>query len=443
MKYKMHKTKFKQTEIGMIPEEWEVGHISDLVRVKAGYAFKSSDFTNHGIGVIKIKNINDGTVDLINTDKISNDLFNSLSNDFVLSTGDVVIAMTGATIGKVGKLRDTDKKYVLNQRVARFISNNKADLEFVFQYTKTKDWIDSINNYANGAAQQNISADGIASIAIPIPPENERKQIAEILSSFDDKIELNQQMNKTLEEIGKAIFKHWFVDFEFPDEEGKPYKSSGGEMVYNEELEKEIPKGWRAGKLSDYFDFLEGPGIRNWQYANKGMRFINIRLIQGGDIDISSANFINQKDVDEKYQHFLLKEKDYILSTSGTLGRGAIVRKDHLPLLLNTSVIRFQPLDGKGYPFMYEYLKSDIFLNEQKILASGSVQNNFGPTHLKRMKLLLPPSEILNIFNDNMDKLYEKFTKNLEENNTLKSIRDALLPKLVSGKIRVPLEGEE
>ena len=443
MKYKMHKTKFKQTEIGMIPEEWEVGHISDLVRVKAGYAFKSSDFTNHGIGVIKIKNINDGTVDLINTDKISNDLFNSLSNDFVLSTGDVVIAMTGATIGKVGKLRDTDKKYVLNQRVARFISNNKADLEFVFQYTKTKDWIDSINNYANGAAQQNISADGIASIAIPIPPENERKQIAEILSSFDDKIELNQQMNKTLEEIGKAIFKHWFVDFEFPDEEGKPYKSSGGEMVYNEELEKEIPKGWRAGKLSDYFDFLEGPGIRNWQYANEGMRFINIRLIQGGDIDISSANFINQKDVDEKYQHFLLKEKDYILSTSGTLGRGAIVRKDHLPLLLNTSVIRFQPLDGKGYPFMYEYLKSDIFLNEQKILASGSVQNNFGPTHLKRMKLLLPPSEILNIFNDNMDKLYEKFTKNLEENNTLKSIRDSLLPKLVSGKIRVPLEGKE
>ena len=439
----MHKTKFKQTEIGMIPEEWEVGHISDLVRVKAGYAFKSSDFTNHGIGVIKIKNINDGTVDLINTDKISNDLFNSLSNDFVLSTGDVVIAMTGATIGKVGKLRDTDKKYVLNQRVARFISNNKADLEFVFQYTKTKDWIDSINNYANGAAQQNISADGIASIAIPIPPENERKQIAEILSSFDDKIELNQQMNKTLEEIGKAIFKHWFVDFEFPDEEGKPYKSSGGEMVYNEELGKEIPKGWRAGKLSDYFDFLEGPGIRNWQYANEGMRFINIRLIQGGDIDISSANFINQKDVDEKYQHFLLKEKDYILSTSGTLGRGAIVRKDHLPLLLNTSVIRFQPLDGKGYPFMYEYLKSDIFLNEQKILASGSVQNNFGPTHLKRMKLLLPPSEILNIFNDNMDKLYEKFTKNLEENNTLKSIRDSLLPKLVSGKIRVPLEGEE
>jgi len=443
MKYKMHKTKFKQTEIGMIPEEWEVGHISDLVRVKAGYAFKSSDFTNHGIGVIKIKNINDGTVDLINTDKISNDLFNSLSNDFVLSTGDVVIAMTGATIGKVGKLRDTDKKYVLNQRVARFISNNKADLEFVFQYTKTKDWIDSINNYANGAAQQNISADGIASIAIPIPPENERKQIAEILSSFDAKIELNQQMNKTLEEIGRAIFKHWFVDFEFPNEEGKPYKSSGGEMVYNEELGKEIPKGWRAGKLSDYFDFLEGPGIRNWQYANEGMRFINIRLIQGGDIDISSANFINQKDVDEKYQHFLLKEKDYILSTSGTLGRGAIVRKDHLPLLLNTSVIRFQPLDGKGYPFMYEYLKSDIFLNEQKILASGSVQNNFGPTHLKRMKLLLPPSEILNIFNDNMDKLYEKFTKNLEENNTLKSIRDALLPKLMSGKIRVPLEGKE
>jgi len=260
---------------------------------------------------------------------------------------------------------------------------------------------------------------------------------------LDAKIELNQQINKILEEIGKAIFKHWFVDFEFPNEEGEPYKSSGGEMVYNEELEKEIPKGWRAGKLSDYFDFLEGPGIRNWQYANEGMRFINIRLIQGGDIDISSANFINQKDVDEKYQHFLLKEKDYILSTSGTLGRGAIVRKDHLPLLLNTSVIRFQPLDGKGYPFMYEYLKSDIFLNEQKILASGSVQNNFGPTHLKRMKLLLPPSEILNIFNDNMDKLYEKFTKNLEENNTLKSIRDALLPKLMSGKIRVPLEGKE
>ena len=433
-------TKFKETKIGEIPEEWEVKPIGEVVEIVGGGTPSTANpkywnedipwITPKDLSTLKFRYIKRGMRN-ITKKGIEN------SSAKLLPRGTVLLT----TRAPVGYLAIAENEVTTNQGFRSLIPNDKTTSEFLFYLLKRN--VEILKSNAGGTTFGELSGSRLKELKFPFPPLPEQRAIAKILSDLDAKIELNQQINKILEEIGRAVFKHWFVDFEFQNEEGESYKSSGGEMVYNEELEKEIPKGWRAGKLSDYFDFLEGPGIRNWQYANEGMRFINIRLIQGGDIDISSANFINQKDVDEKYQHFLLKEKDYILSTSGTLGRGAIVRKDHLPLLLNTSVIRFQPLDGKGYPFMYEYLKSDIFLNEQKILASGSVQNNFGPTHLKRMKLLLPPSEILNIFNDNMDKLYEKFTKNLEENNTLKSIRDSLLPKLVSGKIRVPLEGEE
>ena len=437
----MHKTKFKQTEIGMIPEEWEVGHISDLVRVKAGYAFKSSDFTNHGIGVIKIKNINDGTVDLINTDKISNDLFNSLSNDFVLSTGDVVIAMTGATIGKVGKLRDTDKKYVLNQRVARFISNNKADLEFVFQYTKTKDWIDSINNYANGAAQQNISADGIASIAIPIPPENERKQIAEILSSFDDKIELNQQMNKTLEEIGKAIFKHWFVDFEFQNEEGKPYKSSGGEMVYNEELGKEIPKVWEVSNIGKELKTILGgtPSRERKEYWING----NIPWINSGEINkfpiIDATEYITP-DALKNSATQLMPKRTVVLPFVISINKQISISILGTEVCGNQSVLGIVEKQGLPSEYIYywvEHMKKDIYS-----WATGGAQQHINKTNVDKTKILIPSKDVMQNYSRIVRQIFDLVIKNSLEVKTLSQIRDVLLPKLMSGKIRVPLEEE-
>jgi len=293
-------------------------------------------------------------------------------------------------------------------------AKSQIDQSWLFYLFTGENFIKLASGGSSGTRMPRADWHHLKDTAWLVPELFEQKRIAEILSSLDDKIELNRKINNNLEKIASLLFKQWFID-----------------------IDNDLPKGWKIKPLQEVFDFLEGPGIRNWQYSETGTRFINIRLINKGDIDVVSANYINQKDVDEKYQHFLLEKDDLVLSASGTLGRSAIVRKNHLPLLLNTSVIRFRPRDGISYPFMYQYLHSSAFLKEQVSLSSGSVQANFGPTHLKQMSVIVPDDETLAKFNKICGSFYKLILFNLDQNNLLQRTRDSLLSRLMSGKIRV------
>jgi type I restriction enzyme S subunit len=288
---------------------------------------------------------------------------------------------------------------------------------------------------SSGGTRNAITKNMLEELVIQAPNLPTQTAIAEILSSLDDKIELNNKINQELETLAQTLFKQWFIDFEFPNENGEPYKSSGGEMK-DTEL-GEIPKGWQVEFLSDLFNFLEGPGLRNWQYRLEGMPFINIRLIQDGDIRKNNISYISIKEFKEKYQHFSLSENDLVLSTSGTLGKSAIVRKNHLPLMLNTSVIRFRPIESFCLSYMYQFLQSKNFIDEVKASATGSVQLNFGPVHLKKIKLIKPCESILNLFENSFSSVYNQIQHLRNENDELVKTRDYLLPKLISGELEI------
>lgn len=239
--------------------------------------------------------------------------------------------------------------------------------------------------------------------------------------------------------MAQEIYKRWFVDFEFPNEDGEPYKSSGGEMV--ESQLGSIPEGWDIVNFEDVFYFQEGPGIRNWQYVNNGTKFINIRCIQDNDLLLDTANMISDEEAEGKYKHFMLDSNDIVMSTSGTLGRYAIVREEHLPLCLNTSVIRFKTnRESDDYSFMYGYLTSEEFMYHLNTKASGSVQKNFGPMHLKQIKLVYPYKSTIQNFDSALKPIIGMSLQTKRENDRIKKIRDILVPKLMSGEIRVPME---
>jgi type I restriction enzyme S subunit len=253
-------TKFKDTEIGLIPEEWEVEDLGTFASVQGGYAFKSSEFGAVGdVPVVKITNLVPPNIQVEDCQYISSELFNNLGK-WALHHKDILISLTGSNVnqmssvvGKVSRMQYRNKKLALNQRVGRFIvkDKDKLDHDFLYYIVSSDFFKNKIILSAKGSANQaNISPSIIQSQKIPVPPLPEQKSIAEILSSLDEKIELNRRMNKTLEEMGKALFKRWFVDFEFPNEDGKPYKSSGGKMV-DSEL-GEIPEGWKVTFLRDY-----------------------------------------------------------------------------------------------------------------------------------------------------------------------------------------------
>ncbi len=248
---KARKPNFKQTEIGMIPEEWEVKSIGECCFL-INKSFQPSEANIRPyIGLEHIEQHNLRLTSIGSSKDIE-------SNKFEFKAGQILF----------GKLRPYFRKVirpkfdgVCSTDIWVIDTKEENDNAFFFYFLADQRIIDEANNSSEGTRMPRARWDYLEHLKFPIPPVPEQHAIAKILSDLDAKIELNQQMNKTLEEIGRAIFKEWFINFNFPNEEGKPYKSSGGEMVYNEELGKEIPKGWRVEGLLNFFNVIYGKNI--------------------------------------------------------------------------------------------------------------------------------------------------------------------------------------
>jgi type I restriction enzyme S subunit len=327
-----------------------------------------------------------------------------------------------------------------------------ADNDFVYYVCRDPTFREyAISRMEGTSGRQRVSWQAVAGYELDVAPKQERRGVAVILTSLDDRITLLRETNQTLEAIAQAIFKSWFVDFDPVRAKMEGRQPTGMDeetaaLFPDELVESElglIPKGWEFEAVESVMEFKEGPGIRNWQYTNttEGTRFINIRCIKDGDLDLQTANRISNDEANGKYAHFQLQPMDVVVSTSGTLGRSAIVRPEHLPLVVNTSVIRFRPVSGKThFCFIHQYLNSVEFLSKLEAMASGSVQKNFGPMHLKQMKLLYPGFKLISKYEITCRPLIERMISARSTAEQLAQLRDTLLPRLISGKLRVPVD---
>jgi len=462
--------------------------LEKLCDFQNGFAFKNSDYVDSSENtneVFRMGYINRGggfkedTTPVFVPKNYPKNL-----DKFILKPNDITIAMTDmknsmALLGYCARISHNNR-FVLNQRVGRIrvVRNDILDPIYLYYYLNSSKQIDYLRANANSGVQVNLGTDTIKKSILKIPSIEKQREIANILFALDQKIELNTQINQTLEQIAQALFKSWFVDFDpvrakvqalsdglsleqaelaamqaisgkTPEEltalsqtQPERYaelsetaKAFPCEMVEVDGVE--VPKGWEVKSLPEIIDFLEGPGIRNWQYTDEedGIKFINIRCIQNGDLTLTTANKITKEEAFGKYKHFQLEEDDIVVSTSGTLGRFAFVRKEHLPLSLNTSVIRFRPIKNKStLGFIAGFVENQL-QHELEIRASGSAQRNFGPTHLKQISLLVPDFKLLELHQKYASSLFEKRKQLLSEIDVLKDTRDLLLPKLLNGEI--------
>lgn len=241
--------------------EWKEVRLGDVCDLIAGFAFKAKDFGEFPTKVIKIGDIKPPFVDYVGQVgvDISNYDINRLSK-YTVKYGDYVLAMTGATIGKVGKYISKNFSYI-NQRVLKFSPKQNVDADFINYIICSNIFAKYVVNYVDSeSAQPNISAPTISKFAFQIPSEkDDQRRIASILSSLDRKIELNNKINADLEEMAQAIFKNWFVDFE-PFKDGKFVDSELGM----------IPEGWKVGALGDFCNVFTGKKNTN-QAIEKGL----------------------------------------------------------------------------------------------------------------------------------------------------------------------------
>lgn len=265
---------------------------------------------------------------------------------------------------------------------------------------------------------------------------SEQKGVAEILSNLDFKIELNQRMNTTLEAVGQAVFKRWFVDFEFPNEEGKPYKSSGGEMVHSS-LGK-IPKFWEVSGLGDMAHVVLGgtPKRAESRYWGGNIPWASAGTIANSpslcvletEEKITEAGVINSNAK-------VLPAETIVVTARGTVGE---IRLLGVPMSVNQTCYALSPKDEAATYFLYYLLKTS--LEQMKSLSYGTVFETITMKTFDQCRVIKPGRQIIQSFNTFLETLFHRIKVNSKETIVLSQIRDGLLPKLMSGKIRVHVQ---
>jgi type I restriction enzyme S subunit len=338
-----------------------------------------------------------------------------------IEANSIIVAMYGNTAAKVAinTIPLTTNQACCNITVDRSI----ADYRFVYYYL-VKEY-ESLKSLSNGGAQQNLNSGIIRDYEIYLPPIKTQQRIAEILSALDDKIELNRQMNQTLEEMAQAMFKHYFVDG----------------------IDREnLPDGWRMGKLQDVcLRITKGttPTTLKKSFVEQGINFIKVESINDiGDINKTKFNYIDDE-TNKLLKRSQLMEYDILFTIAGTLGRTAVLTNDYLPANTNQAVAIVRSCGGKFLSYyIYYHLRQNGIQSELLSQTVQGVQANLSLTVLGNTPIIIPQNDQLAIYMNKIVDFTSLIESNRQETELLSNTRDYLLPKLISGEI-IPAELNE
>ena len=390
---------------------WKECKLSDVCELVAGFAFKSKDFGGYNNKVIKIANITPPYVQMDNLSGVDISQYDkSKLNKFKVTVGDYVLAMTGATIGKLGRIL-CDEAYI-NQRVLSFSPKNSIDKKFLYYVLSQNKFNKYILNYTDSdTAQPNISANTIGKYKFYLPELKTQRKIAKVLSAIDDKIELNNSINNNLEQQAMALFKQKII-----------------ENCDN-----------KNGTIGDYCSVKSGYAFKGTWWQDCGVKVVKIKTIDNDTINFNDCSYVSEDKV-QYAKDFIVQGGDlHIAMTGATIGKFAVIPKINEPLLVNQRVGKFflgtEPLNRLA--FLYCSLKQQDTITEIINRGQGSAQPNISSTDIMTTPCYLPNKYVIDEFNELCKPIFETIITNKYENEQLANLRDALLPKLMSGEIDV------
>ena len=347
--------------------------------------------------------------------------------------GDIVIASAGQGFTR-GQVSFCNIDTYINQSLIAIRANNIL-LNNKYLYYNLKSRYNELRQISDShSIRGSLTTKMIKDLIIKLPSLEEQEKIANILSSLDDKIELNNEMNKTLEEMAQSIFKRWFVDFEFPNEDGEPYKSSGGEMV-DSELGM-IPKGWEVKKISELIEVKDGTHASPI-VSKEGFPLVTSKHIKGDRIAIEDAKIISEKDYLEVNKRSKVDTGDILISMIGTVGLTYFVQEEEINFAIK-NIGLFKTSQNKTLSeYFYLYLKSDNMKNYIEARLAGTTQKYISLGELRNIPVVLPNDSIIDKFKKVVGVLLDKRRLNIINNEELMITRDTLLPKLMNGEIMI------
>lgn len=311
---------------------------------------------------------------------------------------------------------------------------------FIYYALLRDDFFDYVMAGSKGTKMPRGDKNQVMNFKIPKFNLDIQSQIAKVLSDLDAKIELNNKINAELEAMAKLIYDYWFVQFEFPNEDGKPYKSSGGKMVWNEELKREVPEGWEVGTLDKIADLIRGVSYGKDDIKSKDesntIPILRATNISGNKIDLNQMVYVPTEFISENQ---ILNKFDILITmSSGSIdhiGKNGFFYFDKKVAFGAFCAKLVSKKDFRYY--LYSYAQSDFMFQTIKNECLGTNINNLNGGIVKSFKIVIPNDKKIQLFNKKVDSLYEKIALNTIENKKLAELRDWLLPMLMNGQVKV------
>ena len=397
-----------------------------------GSQLHEEDYVSEGTPIVTVEHLGDTNFTHQNLPFVSEADTKRLSK-YILIEGDIVFSRVGS-IDRNVYVDKNHEGWMFSGRCIRVRADkNKVNPRYLSYYFKQNSFKKMMMNLAVGATMPSLNTKIMNSIELDLLPRGNQDKIANILSAIDDKIQINNQINQELEAMAKTLYDYWFVQFDFPDQNGNPYKLSGGKMVYNPELKREIPEGWGVEKIEDIAKTGSGgtPKSTNVSYYSNG----EIPWINSGELEqtviTSTSNFITEEGLNNSSAKLFPSGTILVAMYGATAGKVSFLTFE---ASTNQAICAIMLKDIR----MRYYLKNvieDLYQYLVK-LSTGSARDNLSQDMIKNIKVVIPSNDILDRYYDFSNNIIKEITKKQQENEQLTQLCDWLLPMLMNGQVK-------
>ena len=403
-----------------------------------GSQLHESDYVENGTPIVTVEHLGIEEFILENLPKDSNEDKERLSK-YILREGDIVFSRVGS-IDRCTYVSKNEDGWMFSGRCICVRANSKVNPRYLNFYFRQEHFKKMMLNISVGATMPSLNTKLMDGIKVYLPDLKIQNNSSSLLANIDEKIKLNNRINRELEQMAKLLYDYWFVQFDFPDANGKPYKSNGGKMIWNKELKREIPEGWEVRKLKEFAD--TGSGGTPLKSKDEFYQNGNIPWINSGEVNapfiISANKFITAEGLKNSSAKIFKRGTILMAMYGATAGQVSFI---DIEACTNQAICAINPHKSYfstflkfGLEDLYRYLIN---------LSTGSARDNLSQDKIQDLKFLIPDKRLVKKFDKVVSSLFKKILTNMVENHHLTTLRDWLLPMLMNGQVRVGEAGKK
>lgn len=414
----------------VLPNGWKYVSLGDLADVINGVSYKPDDVKEEGIRILRSGNVHNGYLVLKNDDVFLDDTYYNekntlqyLDNCITASTGSIEV------LGKCGTVFEEIPNCQIGAFMRLVRSKTRENALYLSLMLHSPLYYHYIRRLSkNGTSINNINNEHLEDFSFPLPPKELKEEISTWYFSIEKKIALNTRMNAELEAMAKQLYDYWFVQFDFPDENGKPYKTSGGKMVWDEKLKREIPEGWEVKNVFDVSNVLYGFPFSTDCFVEDITKNPIVRI---RDIIDNTTSAFTVEQVDETYR---LKEGDLLIGMDGNFHMN-YWHNDNC--YINQRCVRFRDVEEKDVSSIQLYYNIKPVLEHKQKSIIGSTVGHLLDSDIKDFWVIYPSITYRKEIKQKFKSILYVITNSIKEKVYLTSVRDSLLPMLMNGQVTV------